>query len=333
MSALLHGRLPELFAEQRGSLLLLALVIGGALALLTVVSRMITHLLPPDSPRFYDQRRLANKLSKSAYRARLRLYVIETLPAQAPQTGETLLSRHPFPLDLPLRFGSFSRSLRAGIWHFQRAWQRRKLHRKIGEHLAAAYQQYQTAALTIHVRHWSGRRARRWLPQTDDECRAGWTHGIRSASCWHLTAEEVALLWHPVGAQVPGLVPRQERTLLAPSIVTAGEGWMVGTSEQAGLSVPGCLPPEALRQHAFVAGRTDKGKRTLFHHLALAQLHQAIAKPSTPGLVVIEPHGDLIASLLGSIPATRIDAVRLGDLANRAVPPRIEAARCWSLCC
>jgi hypothetical protein len=79
-------------------------------------------------------------------------------------------------------------------------------------------------------------------------------------------------------------------------------------------------PPEALRQHAFVLGRTGKGKSTLFEHLAQAQLALRDGQADQPGLCVIEPHGDLIRALLRGIPASEVRAVTLIDLAERDHP-------------
>jgi hypothetical protein len=57
---------------------------------------------------------------------------------------------------------------------------------------------------------------------------------------------------------------------------------------------------------------TGKGKSTLFSHLALAHL----MGNSHEGLFFMEPHGDTIQALLGSIPASRRDDVTLIDLAD-----------------
>jgi hypothetical protein len=339
LGALLRGQSPQLTDEQRLSLIGAVSLLGIMVALVAAISRGIAHAL--QTTPLYDPKQIAEKLSKSAYRGCLRLVAIETLsPALrssssfAPRrTGSQSLlagwtrwlTHHPprwlfksycqllRSVDLP----GLAQSASALGWKAWRTWKshqvRRKMHRDLLAALVGAYGQYQTATLRLQPRHLSAGQMRRWLdPST-------WTAGIKQAR-WVLTAEEVALLWHPLSLAVPGLEQRQEHTILAPASVTTGTGWKVGISEQAGIQAEVFYPFEALRQHAFVVGRTGKGKSTLFHHLALAQLSQRQGKQVMPGLCVIEPHGDLISALLRTLPPDLSEEVTLIDLANRETP-------------
>ncbi|GHO96627.1 hypothetical protein KSF_066750 [Reticulibacter mediterranei] len=346
LGEVVHGRLPLLTNQQRSEAELAGLLLLGVLISVIGMSHLSSRLLH-GSPRLYDQRKVAEKLSKSAYRARLRLYVIETRPTLSPnmQTisplahvnqqfmswinrwagGQktrwvqrlfrccALVLRHLNPRGLVST--SFLETL-ALVQRLRAALQRRQLHHTLQAELVAAYQQYQTATAYFRTCRPYGWQAHRWLQEA-----SGWTRGMRQASLY-LTGEEAALLWHPMSGtalvETVGLEQRQERTILAPGIVAAGDGWKLGVSEHAGKQADVFFPFEELSRHIFIAGRTGKGKSTLFEHLALAQLHHP-SRPQ-PGLCVIEPHGDLTNAILQAIPADRCDEVTLIDLSQQTAP-------------
>jgi hypothetical protein len=339
LGALLRGQPPQVTSEQRVSVIGAAVLLGIVVALLAAISRLIAHALQ-GTPTLYDPKQIAEKLSKSAYRGCMRLVAMETLapasrssfpPAPRRRSHSLLGGLSHWPLQFVPRwlFKSYytlfrmvdvpglAQRVTALGWMVLSTWrshhQRRTMHRDLLALLVAAYGQYQTATLRLHPRRLSRGQTRRWLAPSK------WTAGIRQAR-WVLTAEEVALLWHPLSLAVPGMEQRQERMILAPASVTRGAGWKVGISEQAGMQAEVFYPDAALRQHAFVVGRTGKGKSTLFHHLALAQLDQRQEQRVMPGLCVIEPHGDLIAALLRTLPAHLSEEVILLDLANRETP-------------
>jgi hypothetical protein len=345
----LHGQLPLLTTQQCSEAVLAGLILLGMLASVIGISHLSYRLLH-ESPHLYDQRKIAEKLSKSAYRARLRLYVIETRPVLSPdvqtisplphvpqqftawinrwaggqRTGwvQWLYRRYAIVLHHLDPHGLTSASFLHALALFRRlraARERRQLHHTLQTELVAAYQQYQTATAYFRTcRPWAWQ-VRRWLQENTRK--PGWTRGMRQASLY-LTGEEAALLWHPMSgaalAETVGLEQRQERTILAPSIVTAGDGWKLGISEHAGKQADVFFPFEELSRHIFIAGRTGKGKSTLFEHLALAQLHHP-SRPQ-PGLCVIEPHGDLTSAILKAIPADRCDEVTLIDLSQQTAP-------------
>ena len=104
-------------------------------------------------------------------------------------------------------------------------------------------------------------------------------------------------------------------------------GWHLGVSSHAGLDVPVCLPPQGLRGNVLAVAATGKGKSTLFQHLAQAHLQRRQQqRKDTPisvhqhGLFVIEPHGDMIASLCRLLPTTLHDETVLIDLADQDYP-------------
>jgi hypothetical protein len=210
--------------------------------------------------------------------------------------------------------------------------------RDVLDHVAAAYRQHALASGNGFVAHrLSARRA--------TTLAARWPRRVRR-SPHLLNARELAALWHlPAGeAQVPLLERTRARTLLAPASPLA-RGYRLGVSTAAGHTVPVCLPPEALRRNALLIAKTGKGKSSLLLHLARAHVEggdihtpspaggagaggqAADAAPDPPlstaeraGLVVVDPHGDLVAALLGLVPPAARERVVLVDLADTAYP-------------
>jgi hypothetical protein len=141
---------------------------------------------------------------------------------------------------------------------------------------------------------------------------------------------DVGMLFHlPQSTDLLDL-PLVERgrahTFLAPEPLTTGNGWKMGVSTHAGHVVPVFLPRVELRRNFLALASTGKGKSTLFQHVA-----QALLSPPAPndtlerpvemdGLLVLEPHREMIDALLGLMPACRRENVILVDLANRDYP-------------
>lgn len=68
------------------------------------------------------------------------------------------------------------------------------------------------------------------------------------------------------------------------------------------------------RQHMYIIGKTGTGKSTLLHNLII----QDIARGE--GLCVIDPHGELVESLLNKIPEERVDDVIYFNPADTEYP-------------
>ena len=114
-----------------------------------------------------------------------------------------------------------------------------------------------------------------------------------------LNTAEIASLWHlPVGVETP-FVERAQSKRLLPLPNTVAQGILIGHSVHQGERIPVHLDPEILSHHIFMAAKTQKGKSTLMAHLALEATRRDMA------LVVIDPHGDLVRSMLGVIPPSR----------------------------
>ena len=129
-----------------------------------------------------------------------------------------------------------------------------------------------------------------------------------------LNAAEVAGMWHLPISEVPDLLPvsRVQIALPVPEQVTDPNGLHIGQARKSsGVHIPVYLPHDALERHMLLVGRTRMGKTTLAQHVACWAMRQ----PGR-GLVVVDPHRDMVDELLGHIPPDREQDVVLVDLAD-----------------
>jgi type IV secretory pathway VirB4 component len=61
-------------------------------------------------------------------------------------------------------------------------------------------------------------------------------------------------------------------------------------------------------RHTFILGQTGTGKSTLMEHMILQDIRDG------RGLALLDPHGELVESVLGKIPADRQKDVVLFDM-------------------
>ena len=130
-----------------------------------------------------------------------------------------------------------------------------------------------------------------------------------------LGVREAAALWHPPGArdETP-LVERSGARVLLPSARGVRGGAHVGDTT-AGNPRPVHFPDDLLRRHHLYVARTRMGKSTLMRHLVTHKLQEKAAGRDGDAIVVVDPHADLVADILGHIPESLIGQVRLVDLA------------------
>ena len=139
-----------------------------------------------------------------------------------------------------------------------------------------------------------------------------------------LGVREVAALWHPPGARDE--VPLMERTgarVLLPSARGEQEGALVGDTT-AGKPRPIHLPDDLLRRHHLYVARTRMGKSTLMHHIVVHRMREKAAGKDDDAIVVIDPHTDLVSSLIEHVPPEIVDRVKLIDLADEERAPGIN---------
>jgi hypothetical protein len=336
--SLLHGKTPQFSPAH-----LVTLEIGGGIALvllfclaflvLQVRNRLVTAPV-------YDMRLVDEKTARPAYRVRLRLFVFSNEVRKA--------ATHPV---IAARATRSSKQIRQ--WLFQPAfvWSRLQVvynswrntayreaqykqeQRDVLDHLVAAYRQYHMASGGYFVsRPIKNGKAKRLLTRHKGwmhSHRTSWQHDLATSS--HLlSVADIASLWHLPQAQdlfdLPYIERARARTALAPSELTRGNGWKIGTSSHAGHCMPVFLPEECLRHNLLAVASTGKGKSTLFQHLAQAVCasRSNSERTSTPGLAFIEPHGDVVHSLCGLLPPGERDNVVLVDLTNTDYPVGIN---------
>ncbi len=131
-----------------------------------------------------------------------------------------------------------------------------------------------------------------------------------------LGVREAACLWHPPGAkdETP-LVARSGARVLLPSAGSVASGALVGrttTGDPKDIRFPDGLT----RSHHLYVARTRMGKSTLMQHLVAHRLQEKAAGRDGDAIVVIDPHADLVESILQQVPESLVDQVRLVDLAG-----------------
>lgn len=82
----------------------------------------------------------------------------------------------------------------------------------------------------------------------------------------------------------------------------------------------GLLPTDRLR-HLYVLGKTGSGKSTLLLNLIRQDLERG------EGLLLLDPHGDVVDAVLGAMPEGRIRDVLLFDPSDRAFPVSFNVFR------
>ncbi|GCE23230.1 type IV secretion system DNA-binding domain-containing protein [Dictyobacter kobayashii] len=244
----------------------------------------------------YDQALVGHKTSQMAYRVRFRLYII--CDAHCVETKRNLS-----------RSGLFTPL-------FSFLYQRRKDQYMLAR-LIAAYRQYHLASGNYFVpKRLSLRRAVRSVQGYHGYLGTaeGWWSGLTSsrhimsvdtlASLWHLPTSSLlstlAFFEHTSVRTLPLPLPLAQRSI---------QGEPIGISQHAGHHVPVMIPHEALATHLFIGGKSGEGKSTCLEYLACEAMQQG-------GLVVIDPHGDLVEHILALVPEQRIDDVVLLDLSD-----------------
>ena len=129
-----------------------------------------------------------------------------------------------------------------------------------------------------------------------------------------LNSDELIGFVHLPGSAVRSAALRRDtsKSKAAPAVARTANGILLGDNVHAGSTVEVRLSPEQRVRHCHVIGASGTGKSTLLHNLILSDV------VSGQGLAVLDPHGDLIHAVLGSIPPERIADVILFDAADEA---------------
>ena len=139
-----------------------------------------------------------------------------------------------------------------------------------------------------------------------------------------LGVREAASLWHPPGAkdETPLVERSGARVLLPPASGVAG-GALVGETT-SGDPRPIHFSHDLTRRHHLYVARTRMGKSTLMQHLVTHRLEEKAAGRDVDAIVVVDPHADLVDSILEHVPESLVEQVRLVDLAGSGGYPGIN---------
>ncbi len=123
-----------------------------------------------------------------------------------------------------------------------------------------------------------------------------------------LSSDEISSIFHfPTSStNIPKINWLRARESEAPLNLPT-EGLFLGTSVFGGESKPAYITYEDRRRHIYMVGQTGTGKSSLINNLAIDDIRKG------KGVAVIDPHGDLIESLMSLIPEERMKDVIVFD--------------------
>ncbi|MDE2883692.1 MAG: type IV secretion system DNA-binding domain-containing protein [Chloroflexota bacterium] len=135
-------------------------------------------------------------------------------------------------------------------------------------------------------------------------------------TCSVIGVREAACLWHPPSpVDDASSVERTGARVLSPSSKSFRSGALVGETTE-GRAQAVYFPSELGRCNHVYFARTRMGKSTLMQHNIVHRMREKAAGRDSDAIIVIDPHADLVNSLLGHIPEELIPHVRLIDLAD-----------------
>jgi len=130
-----------------------------------------------------------------------------------------------------------------------------------------------------------------------------------------MNTEEIASIFHFPSSltNVPKIKWLKTREA-APPTSLPNDGLLMGESVFRGESKPVFLSDDDRRRHIYLIGQTGTGKSTLISNMAIDDIQKG------KGVAIIDPHGDLIESVLGLIPKSRYEDVIIFDPGDRERP-------------
>ncbi len=119
-----------------------------------------------------------------------------------------------------------------------------------------------------------------------------------------LNIEELASVWHlPLPSMDTPNIEWLGARVQPPPTTIPTEGLHIGFNEYRGTKTEIYMKDKDRRRHAYVIGKTGSGKSYFVRYMAAQDIKAG------KGVAVIDPHGDLVDSLMGMIPKERIDDV------------------------
>lgn len=130
-----------------------------------------------------------------------------------------------------------------------------------------------------------------------------------------LNTEELSSLWHLPDQQTetPNILWLFAKRA-APPVNLPEEGLILGQSTYRGVSRMIRLKRSDRRRHTYIIGKSGGGKSTLIANLAIQDVENG------EGVCILDPHGDLVESVLEHIPKERVDDVIYFDPSDTERP-------------
>ena len=130
-----------------------------------------------------------------------------------------------------------------------------------------------------------------------------------------LNSVEMATLFHlPGSSAIPNSqVKRQMSKQVDGPTDVLDEGLLIGYNEFRGVKKPIRIGTKDRRRHVYIIGQTGVGKSVLQENMAYQDMMDG------RGFAFIDPHGDLVESLLGKVPKERVEDIiyfNPSDMAN-----------------
>jgi len=155
---------------------------------------------------------------------------------------------------------------------------------------------------------------RRFLPKNK---KLIWQYIFRSfnvKNSFVLGSEELASLFHfPTIQKIQGVKELDSKEAGAPADLPK-EGIVIGENDYRGVKTPIRISREDRRRHLYEIGQTGTGKSVLLTNLVLQDIKNG------EGVCVIDPHGELIDTILARIPKERAEDVIIFDPVNTERP-------------
>ena len=132
-----------------------------------------------------------------------------------------------------------------------------------------------------------------------------------------LNTREVATLWHmPRGGDEVPLLERSGARSIHPLARGIREGAPVGEAVTGSSQRTVHFTGDLLRQHHLYVAKTRMGKSTLMQHVVAHKLKEKAQGQDDDAIIVVDPHSDLVRSLLNLVPKEIVDQVYLIDLSD-----------------
>ncbi len=130
-----------------------------------------------------------------------------------------------------------------------------------------------------------------------------------------LNTEELASMFHlPTSSTLASKIQWMRSKESAPPAQLPHEGVRIGENVFRGDMKPVYITDEDRRRHIYIIGQTGTGKSALMTNMVIDDITRG------KGVCIIDPHGDLVESILGSMPAHRADDVIVFDPGNIKKP-------------